>query len=356
MRPRLIRRILAALVVFVVLDVLVAAFTSPGSAVGDVARVFLRPGFVKSSLQAAVPLTLAGVGGLYAEKSGVVNIGIEGLLIVSAFGSVLGTHAALQSGIASGQAAVWAGFFTAVVLSLVLSALFAVICIEFDADQVIAGIAIWLLALGLAPFLTKVVWGRVVSGIVPTFDQYSVPVLASIPWVGPVFFKDVYPTTVMLLIVPIAWYVLHYTPYGTWVKASGEHPEALDTAGVNVDRVRYASVLVSGLLAGVGGTELTLARAGQFVGQGQTMVNGRGFIAIVTYLLGNYDPLGTFVSALLFAGLDAFQVRLQQISAIAVPSALVRIIPHVTVIIVLVFFGYTRIPSRAGENYESGEE
>jgi len=159
----------------------------------------------------------------------------------------------------------------------------------------------------------------------------------------------------MLVIVPLAWYVLKFTRFGMWVRASGEHPEALDTAGVDVNRIRYASVLVSGVLCGLGGSSMTLATVGQFIGQGQTIVGGRGFIGIVAYLMGNYNPLGTAAAAALFAGLDAMQVRLQQIGLDIAPE-IVGVLPHMSVIIVLVFFGYTRIPAAAGDNYESGDE
>ncbi|MFB6186771.1 MAG: ABC transporter permease, partial [Halobacteriaceae archaeon] len=116
------------------------------------------------------------------------------------------------------------------------------------------------------------------------FNRITVPILADIPIIGQVFF-NAFPTTyITLLVVPVAWYVLNYTPYGTWVKASGEHPEALDTAGVNVRKIRYSGVIISGILCGVGGASLTLSSAGRFIGTGPTMVDGRGFIGIVTYL------------------------------------------------------------------------
>jgi len=155
--------------------------------------------------------------------------------------------------------------------------------------------------------------------------------------------------------VPVAWYVLKFTSFGMWVRASGEHPEALDTAGVNVNRVRYISIMISGAFSGIGGSALTLSTVGQFIGQGQTIVSGDGFIGIVAYLMGNYNPLGTFGAAVLFAGVDAYQVRMQQIG-IDIAPRLFGAIPYAAVIVVLVLFGYTRIPERAGENYESGDE
>ncbi|MFB6196652.1 MAG: ABC transporter permease [Halobacteriaceae archaeon] len=337
--------VLAAVIAFVVL--------APPEAVNKMDDAILEVGFVTATLQAAAPLVLAGIGGLYAEKSGVINIGIEGLLIMGAFSSVTLTY--FLTGPFDPRTALWMGFFGSILASMLFALLFAVICIEYKADQIIAGLAVWLLALGFAPFGAKVVFGSVNTSGVEVFNKYTVPYLSEIPFFGEVFF-NAYPTTyIMFVVVPLAWYVLNRTPYGTWVKASGEHPEALDTAGVNVRKIRYSAVLLSGILSGIGGAALTLSSAGRFVGSGATMVNGRGFIAIVTYLMGNYNPIGTFLSGVLFAGMDALQIRFQ-LHGVPIPADLVGIIPHVSVIIVLVFFGYTRIPARAGEHYEPGEE
>jgi simple sugar transport system permease protein len=313
----------------------------------------LGVGFFNTALTLSVPITLAGVGGLYSEKSGVINIGIEGLLIAGAFTSVLVTSATVSS--VWPDAAVWLGLLAAVVVGVLGALLFGVICIRYKADQVIAGLAVWFVFLGLAPFLSRVYWGQINSPTVATFDVIALPVLSEIPWVGPVLFTN-YPTTyIMLVVVPVAWYVLKFTSFGMWVRASGEHPEALDTAGVSVNRVRYVSIMISGALSGVGGAALTLSSVGQFIGQGQTIVSGDGFIGIVAYLMGNYNPLGTFAAAALFAGVDAFQLRLQQIGIDIAPE-LFGAIPYAAVIVVLVLFGYTRIPERAGENYESGDD
>jgi ABC-type uncharacterized transport system permease subunit len=160
----------------------------------------------------------------------------------------------------------------------------------------------------------------------------------------------------MLISVGSSWYVLNRTAFGRHVRASGENPKALDTAGVDVTRVRYVSVTLSGVLSGIGGAGLTLGQVGLFIGTGQTLVNGKGFIAIVAYLFGNYNPIGAFGASILFGGLNALQLRLQQVPGYAVPESLVQTIPYVTVIIVLALVGRTRVPSAAGEHYESGEE
>ena len=158
----------------------------------------------------------------------------------------------------------------------------------------------------------------------------------------------------MFLMVVLSWYGLYRTQFGRWVRASGENPKALDTAGVDVSRVRYVAVLLSGVLSGMGGASLSLT-LGQFTGNGPTMVNGKGFIAIVAYLFGNYNPVGAFLSTLLFAGLDALQVVLQ-LRDVGVPNQLIRITPFIMVIVVLALVGRTQIPSAAGDHYESGEE
>ncbi|MEF8826464.1 MAG: ABC transporter permease, partial [Halapricum sp.] len=139
-------------------------------------------------------------------------------------------------------------------------------------------------------------------------------------------------------------------------EASGENPSSLDTAGVDVHRVRYIGVTLSGVLSGIGGAGLAVGRVGRFIGSGQTMIAGDGWIAITTYLFGNYNPIGTAAAGLLFASLDALQIRLQQIPFVPAPTELIRLVPYVAVIIVLAFVGYTRMPSQAGEHYEPGEE
>jgi simple sugar transport system permease protein len=309
-----------------------------------------------SALRLSVPICFAALGGIFSEKSGVINIGLEGLLIISAFTAIYAadlTGSTLQ------------GYLLGVLSSVVLAAVFAVVVIEFRADQIIAGLAVWLIALGLAPFASKVVYGG------PNTDSVATPptvtdltsgipgvagvleTLAGIPFFGALFDASL-SVYLMLIAVVVSWYALNRTTFGRWIRASGENPDALDTAGINVSRIRYAGVLVSGVFAGMGGAALSLDLS-QFTGNGPTMVNGKGFIAIVAYLFGNYNPVGAFLSTLLFAGLDALQNALQ-LQNIGVPNQLIRVTPFVTVIIVLAFVGRTRLPDAAGEHFESGEE
>lgn len=325
----------------------------PNSTASDLIHV-VDANYVGATLRLTVPIAFAALGGIFAEKSGVINIGLEGLLIISAFTSIAVTDILAGTGTAS-PVIVWTGFFTAVLVSTLFALLFAVITIEFEADQIIAGLAVWLIALGLAPFLSIIVWGAVNSETVPTIPEWEIPLLSEIPYVGPALF-DAGPAVYMLLIaVPLSWYVLNHTAYGRWMRASGENPEALDTAGVNVRQVRYVGVLLSGVLSGIGGAALAVGQVGQFIGSGTTMVSGRGWIAITAYLFGNYNPFGAFGASFLFAALDALQLRFQQLGY-DLPPSLMGIVPYVSVIVVLALVGRTRIPDAAGEHYESGEE
>jgi ABC-type uncharacterized transport system permease subunit len=338
-------RALSAVVVVVALLVLLAlGLVFPNTLAGTLADAITSRNTLAAALRLSVPIAFAALGGIFSEKSGVINIGLEGLLIISAFTAVYVTD--LTGG-------VWIGFGGGILASTLLALLFAIVTIEFRADQIIAGLAVWLIALGLAPFASQVIYGGPNTPTVASPGSISVPVLSEIPFFGALFSAS---PSVYLLFVAVAasWYVFERTAFGRWIRASGENPKALDTAGVNVSRVRYAAVLVSGVLAGIGGSALSLD-LGQFTGNGPTMVNGKGFIAIVAYLFGNYNPIGAFFSTLLFAGLDAIQTVLQ-LQGIGLPRQLIRIIPFVVVIIVLALVGRTRIPEAAGDHYESGEE
>jgi simple sugar transport system permease protein len=341
-----------ALAAVAVLGILV-----PESVFGDLWGILQDPGTLSAALRLSVPIALAALGGIFAEKSGVINIGLEGLLIISAFTGVLVTEVITWfGGTLLGVPAIWVGVVAGVLSSVLLSLLFAVVCIEFKADQIIAGLAVWLVALGLAPFVSIVVFGGPNSPSIERFDTLTIPLLSEIPYLGAGVFDARPIVYMMLLAVPLAWYLLNRTNFGMWVRASGENPKALDTAGVNVNRVRYAAVLLSGVFSGLGGAAFSLGHVGSFVGNGPTMVEGRGFIAIAAYLFGNYNPVGAFGASFLFGGLNAFQIRLQQLQGYDISAELVQAIPYVSVVIVLALVGKTVLPEAAGENYESGEE
>jgi len=345
--------------VVVALAVLVVAgLLFPDSTAGVLVDILARPGTWSSTLTLAVPIALAAVGGIFAEKSGVINIGLEGLLIISAFAAIFGADA---------TGSLWLGFGAGILASVALAAVFAVVCIEFRANQIIAGLAIWLIALGLAPFAARLVYGgpntSSLANSVPSIRNAGIPVvspafntLAQTSVLGPfqALFRASPTVYLMFAVAALGWYLLNRTKFGSWVRASGENPKALDTSGVDVSRVRYAAVLLSGVFAGMGGAALSY-NVGQFTGSGQTMVNGKGFIAIVAYLFGNYNPIGALFSTFLFTLLEAVQTPLQY-AGIGVPGTLIQTLPYVGVIVVLALVGRTRIPAAAGEHYETGED
>ncbi|MBB6646303.1 ABC transporter permease [Halobellus ruber] len=338
------RELTAWAVIGTLVALLLGGAAFPDSLLGILANVITDKDTLAAALRLSVPIAFAALGGIFSEKAGIINIGLEGLLIISAFTAIYVTDV---------TGGIWIGFGGGVIASTLLALLFAVVTIEFRADQIIAGLAVWLIALGLAPFVSQVIYNGPNTPTVATTGSISVPVLSGIPFFGALFSAS---PSVYLLFVAVAasWYVFERTAFGRWIRASGENPKALDTAGVNVSRVRYAGVLISGVLAGMGGSALSLD-LGQFTGNGPTMVNGKGFIAIVAYLFGNYNPIGAFLATMLFAGLDAIQTVLQ-LKGIGLPRQLIRIIPFVVVIIVLALVGRTRLPEAAGEHYESGEE
>lgn len=303
----------------------------------------LTVGAVGRAFQLATPIALAAIGGLYAEKSGVFNIGLEGFMIIGAITAAISMHY-IGGGNDIGQGAVWAAILFTAVFSALLTALYAVLLIRYKADQIVAGLAVWFIGLGFAPFASTLVWGSVNSGRIETVDNIALPFTA----------RAVSPLVVLAIVITvIAWVFLYKTRYGYWVQAAGENPKALDTAGVNVNRVRYATLIFSGLMAGLGGAVL-LAHEGSWVGTGDTMTDGRGWIGIVAYLFGNYNPIGAAVSALLFGGLDSLNIQLQVIDAPA-PGRLIGLLPYLGVVVVLALWGKTRMPATVGEPYEKEE-
>ncbi|MFC7070493.1 ABC transporter permease [Halobaculum lipolyticum] len=311
-------------------------------------------GAIQRALQAAVPIALAAIGGLYAEKSGVFNIGLEGFMI---FGALVAAATAWGASGAESitQGDLWVGLVGATIVCGLLSVCFALLTIRYKADQIVTGLAVWFIGLGFGPFTATVIWGGVSSPTIPNINNVVVPVLADVPVLGRLLFDASPLLLVTLVVTVVAWVVLFRTRYGYWVQAAGENPEALDTAGVDVNRVRYATVVFSGTMAGLGGAALSIGFGSGFTGTGVTMVDGRGWIAIVAYLFGNYNPIGAFLASLLFGAMDMLQIQLQTVG-ISLPGSITGLFPYVAVLVVLVLVGYTRVPSAVGEAYETEEK
>ena len=298
-----------------------------------------------------VPLLAAALGGFFSERSGVVNIGLEGLMVIGNFVCAV-TISKLQPSM--GQGAIWLGLAMAAAAGLAFSLLHAFASISLCANQVISGTAINMVASALTVFLARTMTGsgnvRITLGFVP----FDVPVLCKIPVIGPLVFTKSYATTwLVLAILAISWFVVYKTRFGLRLRACGEHPQTADAAGVNVYRMRYAGVLISGALAGLAGVAILVTFSGEFNGT----VAGLGFLAMAALIFGNWKPLG-ILGATFFFGFAATLANVSQVvpELSKIPGLVLKAFPYVVTILALVLFSKTtQAPKADGEIYEAGK-
>jgi ABC-type uncharacterized transport system permease subunit len=287
---------------------------------------------VWSTIRLATPLVLAALGGLFSERSGVINIALEGMMLAGAFTAAAVTYAAGNPfiGLAAGMAA-----------GLLIALIHAVVCIRYKADQVVTGTAINILMLGMPAFLSGAFF--LSSGSTPQIPKEH---LISLSPVG--------IALVLLAIVAVIWYVLFKTPFGLRLRSVGENPEAADAAGVRVERMRYAGVLLSGILAGLGGAYLSIGQSSLFT---RNMTSGRGFIALAALIFGKWRPVQTMLACLLFGFTEAVSIQMQGVfhlpSGADIPVQFVQMVPYVLTIVVLAgFIGRSRPPRALGLPYQ----
>ena len=291
-----------------------------------------------STIRNATPLVFAALGGMFSERSGVVNIALEGLMLISAFAGVVGAWL-------SGSALV--GLLFALAAGLIFALIHALMCVTFEADQIISGTAINLLALGGTGFLMVLIFGSGgTSPRVSGFKEVAIPLLSDIPIIGPALFNQSLLVYLMYILIPITYFVIFRTPFGLRIRATGEVPEAVDTAGVSVTRMRYYGVSLSGLLAALGGVYLSMGILSAFT---EGMTTGRGFIALAALIFGRWNPLGAAGAALLFGFGLAITYQVPQE---AIPIEFIQMLPYVLTIIVLAGFGGRAIaPAAIGKPY-----
>lgn len=292
-----------------------------------------------STIRLATPLILAALGGMFSERAGIINIALEGMMLAGAFTAAAVTYAAGNPfvGLAAGVAA-----------GMLIAGIHAVATIRFKADQVVTGTAINILMLGLPAFLSGAFF--LSSGSTP-----QIPKDQLIPWT---------PIVIAFVLVPLGWYVLYKTPFGLRLRSVGENPEAADAAGVNVSRIQYFAVLLSGALAGIGGAYLSIGQSSLFT---RNMTSGRGFIALAALIFGKWRPVQTLLACLLFGLTEAISIQMQ--GAIKLPAVLatllrqtpgddipvqfIQMVPYLLTIIVLAgFIGSSRPPRALGIPYQ----
>jgi ABC-type uncharacterized transport system permease subunit len=306
--------------------------------------VLLTIGFWTSvltgALRLAAPIGLAALGETVSQLSGVLNLGLEGYMIVGAL-------TALYVG---AETTWWLGVMAGMAAGIALAASMALLSVRGRANQVVVGFGITILGIGLTGFIHKV---NTPLGDIPRqvdrLGPVAVPLLSDIPVLGRILFSHNPITWMAIVLVPVVWWVLARTSWGLAVRACGEDPDAAAARGVNVIRVRTAAVLVAGALAGLGGAGLTVALLGLFL---PNMTAGRGFIAIAVVLLGRWRPFGVAGGALLFGTVAALSLRLQTILSDAVPTEAIDALPYVVTLIVLVIGSRTQhMPHALAQTY-----
>jgi simple sugar transport system permease protein len=291
---------------------------------------------IASTLRLSTPLILAALGGMYSERAGVINIALEGIMLAGAFTAASVTVFAHNP---------WIGLAAAAGAGVAVSLIHAVASIHFRADQVVVGTAINILFLGVPALMSGALFES--TGSTPplpreeTLPDWNIPFVRGIPGLQQVSgHKPIVYLAIAL--VPLSYWVLFRTRYGLRLRAVGENPEAADTAGISVTTIRYTGVLLSGLLAGIGGAYLSIGQNSLFT---RNMTAGRGFIALAALIFGKWHPVGAFLACLLFGLADAVSIRMQGV--VPIPVQLIQIMPYVLTLVVLAGFVGRSTPPRA---------
>ncbi|MED4401466.1 ABC transporter permease [Metabacillus fastidiosus] len=308
---------------------------------------------IPTALFVAAPLIFTALGGVFSERSGVVNIGLEGLMIIGAFAGILFN---LTFADVFGNMTPWLSILAGLVAGALLSVLHAVASITFKADQTVSGVAINFLAAGLAIFLVKLLYDKgQTDRIQISFNKFNVPILSDIPIIGKMFFQGGYITSYLAIIVAfIVFFILYKTPFGLRIRSVGEHPMAADTMGINVVKMRYIGVILSGAFAGVGGAVYAMIISRDF---SHATISGQGFMALAAVIFGKWHPLGAMGAALFFGlaqGLSIIGGTLPFLKNI--PAVYLLILPYVLTILALTgFIGRADAPKASGIPYIKGK-
>ncbi|MBI4790712.1 MAG: ABC transporter permease [Chloroflexi bacterium] len=349
----------SALVIFLGLIQAVRGFKRTGALLGVVSLAFLVSflvwaargtsfsliGILSASLQLATPILLGALAGILCERAAVINIAIEGMMLGSAFTSVL---------VANMTDSILLGFVAALAVGALLAAWHAVLSIKFKMNQIISGTVINIFATGLTNFLNQrvmQVYTDLNNEMTFPYLSQAFPDLGKIPILGPLLFDQspvVWLALILLVVIQVA---LFHTRWGLRTRAVGEHPRAADTLGIDVNRVRYMNVILGGVVAGLAGAYFTLGSVGRF---DKLMTSGRGFIALAAMIFGNWTPTGAFASSLIFGFADALQVKLQiLIGQVNIPYEFLLMLPYIVTMVALAgVVGRVTPPAADGEVYE----
>jgi len=308
---------------------------------GEILALLFNTAVFAAALRMATPLIFAALGGIFSERSGVVNIALEGMMLTGAFTAMFVSYHTGNP---------WLGVLGAMASGVLIGLLHGLFGIRFRANKVVTGTAINIFAGGLTVFLLRDFFGAAgTSPSVATIGDITLPLINQIPWIGRVIGRQNPLVYLALVAVVVAHVVIYKTSWGLRLRAVGEHPKAADTVGVNVYRMRYVAVALSGALAGLGGTYLSIAHLSRF---SEGMTAGRGFIALAAVIFGKWTPFGALGACLFFGYADALQMRLQDVG---IPTQFMNMLPYVLTMVALAgFIGKSVGPKAAGEPYIKG--
>jgi simple sugar transport system permease protein len=291
---------------------------------GEILDQVLQVGFFAALIRVATPLLLATLGEMVCERAGVLNLGIEGIMLL---GAMVGFSAAYFSG------ELWLGIVAAALAGAAFGALMGLLTVTMGLSQHVSGLGVTMLCTGLAFFLYRLIFGQPSQPPhVEAFRAVELPLLSDIPFLGPVLFSQYTLVYIALALVPLAAFLLYRTPWGLSLRTVGENPHAAISAGVSVTATRYQALMISGMLMAVAGAYLSLAQFNAFT---FGVISGRGWVCIALVVLGRWDPWRCALAALLFGGVDALQLRLQSSGAIDVPYQIFLMMPFVATILAM---------------------
>ncbi len=289
--------------------------------ISDLFSMTVLVGILASGIRLATPYLYAAIGETFGQKSGVLNLGVEGQMLLGCFSAFYVTYT---------TGSLWLGLLAAILVGAAMGLAMAYVTVNLQAEQGISGIGFYLFGLGLSELLFQKLMGTVET--IQGFPKIHIPVLSDIPIIGEIFFSQNLLVYIAYLLVPIAWFVLNKTTLGLKIRAVGENPDAADSLGVSVARVRYFTIILGGILSGVAGASLSIALLNVFQ---QNMTSGLGFIAVALVYFGAWTPLGVLGGALLFSFINSLQLWVQVLS-IPIPSDIAVMMPYVVTILVLV--------------------
>lgn len=307
----------------------------------DVASLGVLGGILTSMIRLATPFLYAAIGETFAQTSGVLNLGVDGVMLLGAYGAF---YVALNTG------NLWLALLTAAAIGLLMGLLMSFISVTLKAEQGISGIGLYMFGLGMSSLLFKITIGTVKT--IDGFQPVKIPLLGDIPVVGPILFQNSIPVYGAFLLVPLAWWVLEKTTLGLKIKSVGQNPAAADSLGINVDQIRYFSVCLGSVLAGLAGASLSTALVNLFQ---DNLTAGQGFIAVALVYFGGWSPWGVMGGAFLFSAVNSIQLWMQVIG-VKIPSDVAVMLPYLLTIAALtVTVNRVRQPAALDKPFERGE-